>query len=90
LALSRAHFHSRQLTYLILNPKTQEYFKNGNWTLDSGWAEVFPNPSQAIVACLDHGLRDVELILQFGFEVGRNYTLHLTLPERLLFSYERA
>jgi hypothetical protein len=72
------------LTYLIQSTKTREYFLNGRWTLDSGWAEEFANLAQAITTCLEHELRDVELILQFGFEVGRLWSLHLTLPKQLM------
>jgi hypothetical protein len=74
-----------RLTYLIQNPKTREYFHKGTWTLDSGWAESFSDPAQVITACLRHELRNVELILQFGFELGRTCSLNLSLPERLLF-----
>jgi hypothetical protein len=71
------------LTYLIQRTKTREYFLQGRWTLDSGWAQQFANLAQAIGACLEHELRDVELVLQFGFEVGRLCSLHLTLPQQL-------
>ena len=71
------------LTYLIQNAKTREFFQHGSWTLDSKWAEEFPDSIKALYACWRHQLRDVELVLQFGFDFGRPYRLHLTLPKRI-------
>ena len=79
-------FNSCVLTYLIQHTRTQEYFQKGTWTLDSGWAEEFSDIANAIRVCLNNNLRDVELVLQFGSESGRNYSLHLTLPQQLLFA----
>jgi hypothetical protein len=73
------------LNYLIQNAKTREFFYNGSWTLDSSWAEEFPDSIKALAACLRHGLRDVELVLQFGLEAGHPYHLQLTLPKQLLW-----
>ena len=78
------HFNSRALTYLIQHSKTHEFFHEGNWTLDSRWAQEFSDVAKAITACLSHELRDVELVLQFGFEVGRYCRMQLSLPEPLL------
>jgi hypothetical protein len=72
------------LTYLIQNKKTREYFQQGGWTQDSGWAEEFSDIGKAMLACLSHELREVELVLRFGAEVGRNYSLQLSLPESLV------
>jgi len=76
------------LTYLIQSTKTRQYFLQGRWTLDSGWAEQFADLTQAIGTCLEHELRDVELVLQFGLEVGRLCSLHLTLPQKLFAWHE--
>ena len=73
------------MTYLIQSTTTHEYFHNGQWTLDLGWAQEFPNSAHAMAACLRHGLRRVDLVLQFGSELGRSYQLRLALPERLLW-----
>ena len=72
------------MTYLIQKAKTSEFFHNGTWTLNSSWAEEFPDLVRALSACVRHELYDVELVLQFGFEVGRHYTMRLPLPEGLL------
>jgi hypothetical protein len=76
------------LTYLIQHSRTREYFLKGTWTPDSGWAEQFSDLAKAITACLRHDLRDVELVLQFGLEIGRTYSLQLPLPDKLLFGRE--
>jgi hypothetical protein len=74
------------LTYLIQNAKTREFFQDGSWTLDSRWAEEFPNCLKALAACWRHGLQDVELVLQFGFEIGQHYRLQLALSPRTLWA----
>jgi len=76
------------LNYLIQSTKTREYFLQGRWTLESGWAQEFADLAQAIGVCLEHELRDVELILQFGFEVGRLCRLPLTVPQQLFAWHE--
>jgi hypothetical protein len=77
--------NNTSLTYLIQSLATHEYFQKGNWTLESGWAEEFPNSAKALDTCLRHDLREVELVLQFGIEAGRNYQLRLAVPEWLLW-----
>lgn len=70
------------LNYLIRNRQTKEYFQRGSWTLDLGWAAEYSNVRQAITECLQHELRDVELVLQFGLEAGRPFSLQLSLPQQ--------
>jgi len=74
------------VTYLIQNKKTREYFHQGRWTVDTCWAEEFSDVARALTACLRHKLRDVELVLQFGGEAGKGFSLHLTLPDQLMFA----
>ncbi len=76
------------LKYLIQNPKTREYFHQGRWTLDLRWAEEYSDVAKAITDCLRHNLRDVELVLRFGWEPGRHYSLQLSLPQQ--FGFARA
>jgi len=71
------------LTYLIQNKKTREYFQDGRWTLDSGWADQYSDIAKAMIACLRNDLHDVDLVLRFGLEGGRKYSLQLSLPEPL-------
>lgn len=80
-----ARLNNIPLTYLIQSTTTHEYFHHGQWTLESGWAEEFPNSAKAMAECVRHGLRGVDLILQFGHEPGRNFRLRLALPERILW-----
>ncbi len=68
------------LKYLIQNRKTREYFHQGQWTLDSRRAQEYMDVGQAMIACWRHELDDVELVLCFGWELGRNYSLQLSLP----------
>jgi hypothetical protein len=84
LGKSSRDFNSGALTYLIQHSKTREYFHDGDWTLDSHWAEEFSDLAKAITACLRHELRDVELVLRFGLEFGRSHSLQLAMPEGLL------
>lgn len=65
---------------------TGEYFQQGRWTLNSDWAEQFSDVAKALVTCLRHDLWDVVLVLQFGLEAGRNYSLQLSLPDRLAWA----
>jgi hypothetical protein len=74
-----------QLTYLIQNAATRQFFYRGTWTAEAEWAEEFPSPERAMTACLHYKLRGIELVLQFGFETGRKYQLQLPLPEQLLW-----
>jgi hypothetical protein len=74
------------LTYLIQNKKTREYFHQGRWTGETCWAEEFSDVARALTACLRHELRDVELVLRFGAETGKGFSLHLSLPEQLAFA----
>jgi hypothetical protein len=68
------------LKYLIQSRRTREYFQHGHWTLDSRRAQEYPDVGQAMIACWRHGLDDVELVLRFGWEIGRTYSLQLSLP----------
>ena len=83
LELAVATFEWTTLKYLIQNRKTREYFHQGQWTLDSRWAQEYPNVGQAMIACLRHQLDDVELELHFGWEARRSYSLQLSLAAQL-------
>jgi hypothetical protein len=71
------------LNYLVQHTKTREYLHQGWWTLEAADAEVFRDAVAAMVACLQHGLTEVELVLQFGYETGSVCTLPLRVPDRL-------
>jgi hypothetical protein len=73
------------ITYLIQHTVTRDYFQNGTWTAYPGCGEEFSSLAKAMSACLRYGLREVELVLQFGIEHGRKYQIQLPLPERLLW-----
>jgi len=49
---------------LLRNLKTGEYFAMTKWTPDEAEAYCFQGPLEAINACIEHGLRDVELVLR--------------------------
>lgn len=68
------------MKYLIQSRKTREFFCHGKWTLDLRWAQEYENVGQAMIACSRHNLDDVDLVLHFGREIGRNYSLQLPLP----------
>jgi hypothetical protein len=72
------------LTYLIQSKKSGQYFQQGGWTQESRWAQAYSDIAKAMTACLRHELHDVELVLCFGSEAGRNYSLQLSLPETLV------
>jgi len=75
-----ATFEWAPLKYLIQNRKTREYFHQGQWTLDSRRAQEYTDVRQAMIACWRHELDDVEMVLHFGWEIGRTYSLQLSLP----------
>ncbi|HZR18995.1 MAG TPA: hypothetical protein VFE51_17030 [Verrucomicrobiae bacterium] len=72
------------MTYLIQSKTTGQYFQPGGWTHESRRAQEYSDIAKAMTACLRHELREVELVLCFGSEVGRNYSLQLSLPETLV------
>lgn len=78
-----AAFEWATLKYLIQNRKTGEYFYHGQWTLDPRWAQEYPDVGKAMIACMRHRLDEVDLVLRFGWEIGRNYSLQLPLPAQL-------
>ncbi len=71
------------MSYLIRDTRTREYFHEGSWTLDPYRAEVFPDATKVVAACVRFQLRDVELVLQFGLEARGPYSIDLPLPENL-------
>lgn len=75
--------HREQLNYVVQHTKTREYLHQGWWTLEPSRAEIFRDAGAAMVACLQHGLTEVELILQFGSETGNLCTMPLRVPDRL-------
>jgi len=79
-----------RLNYLVQNVKTREYFHQGWWTEEPSLADIFQDAGEAMAACLQHHLAEVELILQFGSETGRIQTMHLHVPDQLLRSLSRS
>jgi hypothetical protein len=64
---------------LVKNLRTQEYFGQGQWTLDPGQAQDFPDSGKAIDTCLRYHLTDVELVLQLEAEPQEAFDTHLRL-----------
>ncbi|HYG33375.1 MAG TPA: hypothetical protein VEC99_01245 [Clostridia bacterium] len=44
--------------------KTLRYFKDGGWTSDPNEAKTFPDEIEAVRACVQYNLNDVELVLR--------------------------
>jgi hypothetical protein len=65
--------------YFIRSTKTQKYFHEGQWTLDSHLAQAFPDTSKALGAYLRYHLKNVELVLQFRSEPSEIYDLCMPL-----------
>ncbi len=49
---------------LIRCGKTRRYFKDGSWTEDSHQATTFTDEMDAVRACIENGLNNVELVLR--------------------------
>ncbi len=64
---------------LLKNPRTQEYFSQGRWTLEPSLAQHFPDAGNAINTCLRYHLTDVELVLQLEAEPHEGFDTHLRL-----------
>ena len=55
---------------LVRHARTGKFFRgNGRWTKRADRALDFPHVMHAVHTCLLHGLRDVELVLDFGNKV---------------------
>jgi hypothetical protein len=49
---------------LIRCRQTQKYFKDGDWTEDPLQASTFADEIEAVRACIEHGLMNIELVLR--------------------------
>jgi hypothetical protein len=65
---------------VIRNTNTGEFFSEGTWTLDAGRAQDFPDTRELLAICGEHQLRDVEVVLQFGYEPPGTYEVCVPLP----------
>jgi hypothetical protein len=55
---------AQKLKRLLQHTKTRSYFDGNGWTDNPKEAKCFPNISEAVWACIDHDLKDVELVLR--------------------------
>ncbi len=53
-----------QVQHLLRCTKTHRYFKDGSWTTEPLAATIFSDELDAIRACVDYDLHDVELVLR--------------------------
>ena len=44
--------------------RTQRYFKRDGWTEDINQASTFPDQMEAVRACIEHDLSDIDLVLR--------------------------
>ncbi len=65
---------------VIRNIKTREFFRAGAWTLDAAAAQDFPDTRELLTTCAQYQLRDVELVLQTGYEPPGTYDIRVPLP----------
>jgi len=65
---------------VIRHTKTGEFFSGGTWTLDPALAQDFPDTRELLITCTQHQLRDVEVVLQFGYEAPGIYDVRVPLP----------
>ncbi len=67
----------RSTKRLVRHCRSRAYFQNGSWTENAEAATNFSTIEEVAQACVNHGLKDVELVLQFEHKVGE-----LTFPIR--------
>lgn len=49
---------------LIRCRRTHRYFKDGTWTDNAVEASTYGDEMEAVRACVDHGLKNIELVLR--------------------------
>lgn len=57
-------YYSRFMRRLLRNVKNGRYYAKESWVSEESGAYSFHGPTEAINACIEHGLRDVELIIR--------------------------
>lgn len=65
---------------VIRNIKTREFFQAGTWTLDASAAQDFPDTRDLLTTCAQYQLKDVELVVQTGYEAPGTYDINVPLP----------
>lgn len=65
---------------VIRNIKTHEFFQAGAWTSDVFSAQDFPDTRELLTTCAQYQLKDVELIIQTGYEMPGTYEVCVPLP----------
>ena len=56
---------TRALKRILRDCRSQSYFDGQGWTTDPMSARVFHDEIEAVRACVEHDLADVELVLRF-------------------------
>ena len=52
------------ISRLLRSRRTQLYVKRDGWTDDARQASTFPDQMEAVRACIEHGLSDIDLVLR--------------------------
>ncbi len=65
---------------VIRNIKTREFFQAGTWTLDASAAQDFPDTRELLTTCARYQLKDVELVVQTGYESPGSFDINVPLP----------
>ena len=63
-AMIKQGLHERAVCRFVRCRKTRRYFKPGGWTDDPSQALAFADEIEAVRACVQHGLNNVELVLR--------------------------
>jgi len=69
------------LRRVIRNIKTREFFQAGAWTPDASAAQDFPDTHELLVTCARYQLKDIELIVQTGYEGPGCGEIKVPLPD---------
>lgn len=67
---------------VLRNTKTLEYFSYGSWTSDVSLAQGFADVRSAHAACIEHRLKDVELVTQLDLERSEPESEELPVSNR--------
>lgn len=62
--VNKPDVQEKTINRLIRCRKTNRYFRDGQWTDDSSQASIFTDEMDAVRACLDHRLTDIDLVLR--------------------------
>jgi hypothetical protein len=73
-------WENRALRRVIRNIKTGEYFQAGAWTNDALAAQDFPDTRELLATCARYQLKDIELVVQAGYETAGSCDIPVPWP----------